>query len=92
MTIVITNHGPIVMTTPNVKSVHVSLDPLGDYVAGAHALPAKLVRIANNQHHVAQSLGRAVIALRSMAALNQRSTHLESKNATPNTGNNLASC
>lgn len=91
MTIVITNHDSIIMTTPNVKSAHISQDPLGDYVAGAHALPAKLVRIANNQHHVAQSLGRAVIALRSMAALNQRPTHLESKKSTLNTGNNLAS-
>jgi hypothetical protein len=75
------------MTIPALKSDLRSDDPLGDYVIRVGQLPEKLVRIADNQRHIAGSLGRAVIALRSMAALNKDRSHPESKNAAPITGN-----
>lgn len=79
------------MTIPSVRIDKLSDDPLGDYVTSVGRLPEKLVRIADNQHFVAGSLGRAVIALRSMGALNDRRSSPESKNSTPNSGNGSAS-
>lgn len=92
MTIVITNHCLAIMTITSLKSSKLSEDPLGDYVIRVGQLPEKIARIADNQRHVACSLGRAVIALRSMAALNKGRSYPESKNSAPNTGNDGPSC
>jgi len=80
------------MTTPSVNRVKLSDDLLGDYVTSVGKLPEKLVRIADNQFHVAGSLSRAVVALRSMAALNKGRSRPGSENPTPRTGNQAASC
>lgn len=87
MTMVIAINCVSIMSIPALKSDLRSDDLLDDYVIRVGQLPEKLVRIANNQHHIAGSLGRAVIALRSMAALNKNRSHPESKNAAPNFGN-----
>ncbi|MBS1142871.1 MAG: hypothetical protein H6R14_277 [Proteobacteria bacterium] len=80
------------MTQTLTKSIKPSQDPLGDYIVGVSQLPGKLHQIADNQRQIAGSLGRAVIALRSMAALNKGRSYPETKNLTPITGNVSASC
>lgn len=81
-----------IMTNPSLKSAKCSEDPLGDYVIRVGQLPEKIARIADNQRHMANSLGRAVIALRSMAALNNGRSYPESRNSAPNFGNDSPSC
>lgn len=80
------------MTQSIAKSIKPSHDPLGDYIVGVSQLPGKLHQIADHKRQIADSLGRAVIALRSMAALNKGRTYPETKNLTPTSGNVSASC
>lgn len=80
------------MTQLSLNSDKLSLDPLGDYIIRVGQMHQKLERIADNQHHVAGSLGRAAIALRSIAALSKGRSYPESKNSAPNSGNGSASC
>jgi hypothetical protein len=57
-----------------------SLDPLGDYIASAGKLRAKLAIIAAHQRESAASLSRAAASLRAMAQSSQRSAAPENRN------------
>jgi hypothetical protein len=47
-------------------------DPMDQYAATVSTLHAKLGRVVNNQQEVANSLSRAVAALRSISAAKQQ--------------------
>lgn len=55
-------------------------DSLCCYIEGVRKLPQKLGLIAENQRHAAASLGRAVLALRSIAALNNGAPNSRNRN------------
>lgn len=58
-----------------------SIDPLGDYVASAGKLRAKLALIAAHQRESAASLSRAAANLRAMAQSSQRPASPEIRKA-----------
>lgn len=62
-------------------------DSLSCYIDGVRKLPPKLAQIAENQRHAAASLGRAVIALRSIAALSAGKLDSNFRNLNPAIGN-----
>lgn len=74
------------MTKPSLNSDTRTEDLLGDYLIRVGQLPEKIARIADNKRHIAGSLGRAAIALRSMAALNKGRSYPELKNSAPSIG------
>jgi hypothetical protein len=57
------------MKTLGTKTDH---DHLAQYTASVHGLHAKIALVVDKQKDVAQSLGRAAAALRSIGALNNR--------------------
>lgn len=62
-------------------------DHLTHYIDGVGKLTRKFGVIAEHQRESANSLGRAVSALRSIAALNTSKHHPDSRNMHPANGN-----
>lgn len=67
------------MPAQTLPQVQQSDDPLGDYVARAARLRAKLALIAVHQRESAASLSRAAAHLRAMAQCSPRPQHLENR-------------
>ena len=71
------------MNTALSTTLDAEIDHLADYVDGVRELGRKFGVVAENQRDTASSLGRAVAALRSMAALSCRPHHPDYRNTHP---------
>ena len=67
----------------NTLVTNTDLDHLAQYTTSVHGLHAKIALVVDKQKDVAQSLGRAAAALRSIGALNNRDRN-------PNFGKNYS--